>query len=685
MNWLTNIISPLAEGWVLTLFHSLWQAALVAGMVYLILWMFDIRNPRFRYALGLGGMLVFMMTVLITLVQVMPEEAVAGVSSTELTFTEVVTASIAATDAGWSILAFIRANMPFILRIWAAGAVLLLFRMAGGYQYLRKLVRRGEDTVPEQWVQMIRRIARQLQIRRPVRILHSSSIDMPMVFGHIKPVLLLPVSLLSGLSNAQLEAIFAHELAHIRRHDYLVNLGQQVLESLFFFNPFVWIMSGLLRTEREKVCDDLAMEICHNEKEYVEALSTLELYRSELPAGAMTLLGKKGELLSRIRRLTDPAYGEMGTSKWVLMITLSASFFLVSYFTHSTERNNAGENTDIPEATASMAMVPSYFTQSTDTVPEPVSPSSGSVKTTNAVGADTIIVQKNGSYRYYATPNSNVKVYVRSGDQDTMFYSTDEGENFTFVMPDFPDAPEMPEIDFDVRAWTTAPSLNFVYRMDTLPRLHFNDSLLSKEDKEALQKAREEMRRAQERMQAEQERMQEIMEKYREEYGEAMKEHQKAMHELHRELKSKHVEVIVKDNPEIQRLLRDQERLSRDHVRQLEIQSRQVERLTRQQLQKAQEELQRAQYFRVEAPSRIQVRPYLDRDRMNSFQQDVERMLREDDYLDNDDELKKLELTEDYLRYNGKKVDGGDFSRYLRAYESRFGKVNGKISMVLED
>ncbi len=684
MNALTQMLSPLAEGWVMALFHSLWQGALIAGLVFLVLWMFNIRNPRVRYGLGVAGLVVFLMTVGITLFHVMPEQpANSGISEpvSEVTFVQMVSQGMAATETGWSILFFLQENMPFILKLWAVGAILLMFRIAGGYQYLRKVVKRSEDSVPENWIRMIDRIASRLEIGRDIRVLHSSHIGMPMVFGHARPVLLLPVSLLTGMTTDQLEAIFAHELAHIRRHDYLVNVVQQIMEAMFFFNPFVWILSNHLRTEREKCCDDLAMEICHNERQYVEALSTLELYRVNAPGNAMMLLGKKGELLARIRRLTDPSYGEMGSSKWVVMIVLSASFFLFSYFTQPGENSISEVPVVVKKQQPLIAGMPTSLITPLDTIPEEEEIAIDlDVDQDIEFELEEIIEEEfelDGAVHVYSYSSDTVgpfeiRIGPDGGWSKKILEFTDMG-NYAFVMPD---------TDFDVRTWVSdKPGAYTFYFSDTIPGNFFlGDSLMSEEDREMMEKAQEEMRKAQEEMQRareqmheEQERLREIMRKYREEHPELMEEHQKAMREMQRELRSKQFEVIV-DGDKVERIVRAQQR-------QAELQMHQAQR----ELERAQREIRVVRPGEPARVIRMESRPFFDRNRMQSFEQEVAEMLRADDYLNNDDELKKIELTQDYFKYNGKKVKGGDFQRYLRAYESRFGNIDGKINIQLDN
>jgi beta-lactamase regulating signal transducer with metallopeptidase domain len=191
--------------------------------------------------------------------------------------------------------------MPTVVLGWMAGVAILALRLAGGWFAVRRMRTHGATPADARLQAIVRRLARTLHLSRPVVLLQSASIDVPTVIGWLKPVVLLPMGALAGLSPLQLEAILAHELAHIRRHDYLVNLLQSLVETLLFYHPAVWWLSRRIRIEREHCCDDLAVSLCGDPVVYARALAELEELRSDGPQLAMAANG--GLLLSRIRRL----------------------------------------------------------------------------------------------------------------------------------------------------------------------------------------------------------------------------------------------------------------------------------------------------------------------------------------------------------------------------------------------
>src|SRR5207249_2224703 len=130
------------------------------------------------------------------------------------------------------------------------------------------------------------RLARRVQVPRPVRLLVSAIVQVPTVIGELRPIILMPIGALSGLPPDQVEGLLLHELAHIRRHDYLVNIFQSIVEALLFYHPGVWWISGHIRRERELCCDDLAVSVIGDVLTYARALAELESFR---PAHANTI------------------------------------------------------------------------------------------------------------------------------------------------------------------------------------------------------------------------------------------------------------------------------------------------------------------------------------------------------------------------------------------------------------
>ncbi|NJK96934.1 MAG: M56 family metallopeptidase [Bacteroidales bacterium] len=180
-----------------------------------------------------------------------------------------------------------------------------MFRFIGGLITVNRLKYRQTIPLEDEWLEKINCYIERLKIRREIVVLQSFLIEIPATLGFLKPVILLPVSLFSGLSTSQIESIIAHELAHIQRRDYLLNIFQSVIEILFFYHPAVWWISSVARTERENCCDDIAVEITGDKISYAKALANI---RTESPESsyAMAFSGNKNKLFKRVKRLLNP-------------------------------------------------------------------------------------------------------------------------------------------------------------------------------------------------------------------------------------------------------------------------------------------------------------------------------------------------------------------------------------------
>ncbi len=197
--------------------------------------------------------------------------------------------------------AWISRTAPWIVAIWLSGATLICLRFAGGWWVTTRMRSRQIRPAPPGWQQTLTRLCARIGLSRPVCLLVSARVDVPMVVGWLRPVVLAPVGALAGLPPEQVEALLLHELAHIARRDYLVNGLQSIAEALLFYHPAVWWISGHIRAERELCCDDLAVAAAGDAFTYAAALAGLEEYRPMHARNA--LAANSGRLADRIARL----------------------------------------------------------------------------------------------------------------------------------------------------------------------------------------------------------------------------------------------------------------------------------------------------------------------------------------------------------------------------------------------
>ncbi|HJT87838.1 MAG TPA: GWxTD domain-containing protein, partial [Bryobacteraceae bacterium] len=195
--------------------------------------------------------------------------------------------------------------LPWLVPLWAAGVLLFYLRQAAHWAAAHGLRRRGVRPAPEHWQERLQVLARRLGVGRRTALLESWLAEVPAVVGHLRPVILVPAGLLTGLPPGQMESILLHELAHIRRYDYLVNALGAAVQGLFFYHPLVWWISGVMHAERENCCDDLAAAASGDRYEYARALAALEEGRQREAALAAT----GGSLANRIRRLLTGRQG----------------------------------------------------------------------------------------------------------------------------------------------------------------------------------------------------------------------------------------------------------------------------------------------------------------------------------------------------------------------------------------
>lgn len=189
----------------------------------------------------------------------------------------------------------------YLALIWMLGIIVFAFRLQLGLSGTRRLKQQASDCGSNQLHSILSALCKKLNINRSVVLKRSKHIDQPVLIGWLKPVILLPAGILAGLPPLQVEAILAHELAHVRRHDYLFSVLQSVLETLFFFHPAIWWISHRIRIEREYCCDDLAVKTTGEKKTYLNTLAQLEVYRTASLVPALSM--NDGSLLDRVQRI----------------------------------------------------------------------------------------------------------------------------------------------------------------------------------------------------------------------------------------------------------------------------------------------------------------------------------------------------------------------------------------------
>jgi len=255
---------------------------------------------------------------------------------------------------------------PTFAIIWLTGVAGFSVRLFGGWRLTARLRSQAYMASPD-WQRTLDTIAVRVKaswsgLNPRVRLLVSPLVGVPTVIGWLRPAILVPASALTGLPMEHITALLAHELAHIRRHDYLANMLQSVAEALLFYHPAVWWISGHIRDERELCCDDLAVAATDDALTYASALAELETIQP--PQLRTVLAANGGPLLNRVRRLIDPdedpGYDLPGAgSAWAMTVLLLAGVGVATV--HAAQKPEAQVQVGNPEYPIPASVRPSPF------------------------------------------------------------------------------------------------------------------------------------------------------------------------------------------------------------------------------------------------------------------------------------------------------------------------------------
>jgi beta-lactamase regulating signal transducer with metallopeptidase domain len=365
-------------GW--TLVHFLWQGAILVAAFAVVDAVLRHSSAKLRYAVASTAMLLMFVCAAATFF------VLTSLPDTQEPFARAQSAAAPyiASQPGMRIASgphSVTLNyLQWFVYIWMAGVIGLSTRMAIQWVRLDRYRRRGIRLLDQTWQERIGRIAGRLRLKRTVRAYESALADVPSVIGWLRPVVLVPASAMLQLSPGMIEALLAHELAHVRRHDYLINLLQSFVEILFFYHPGVWWVGRRMREERENCCDDLAVAVCGDPVIYARALADLEQSRSAMPELAMA--ANKGSLLTRIQRLIAPRPADnrpIAPAGAAALTLILASVLVWAAPQSSSQGQNTRSQAPDPPKTAREAPRPAVVAQAKPAAPRAVSaPKQGS-------------------------------------------------------------------------------------------------------------------------------------------------------------------------------------------------------------------------------------------------------------------------------------------------------------------
>ena len=568
-------------------------------------------------------------------------------------------------------------HMPLIVVIWFMGMVLFLLRMLGGLAYIEYLKNRFTRDMPVLWQDRMERLSKKLSLKRKVRLLESALVTVPMVIGWIKPVILIPVGAVNGLTMEQAEAVLAHELAHISRHDFLINLLQSLVEVIFYFNPAVWWISAVIRAERENCCDDIALGLCENRLAYAKALVVIqEQNKTRVPGMALAFSNRRKQMLNRIGRiLNHPQNKSKIMEKFVITSLLILALLGISMSEYRTPDDLTGKKDLVTATESSEVIVEKSLAASPVTLPDTlpqgknrliveredqkmeVEIEDGEIRTMKIDGKEIPAnefknhameveelwnVQPEASdHVFRVEPLDRHGMRFRSGDGQDFQYFLDDKENFHF---------EMPDVHFDNKMFFLDEDGNNVF---VVPDVDFN-----------------------------------LPDDFAQQYKQQMEKLQLQLQEN---------QYLSKDK--LKELLERQKLIEEKYLRQLDEQTRQLDRhkiiieSDRDKLQDRQRALEKAQREKnwVIQKDALILQDGLSRGdgdvfilgRHGNRQSDMlVRRLKADGLIGNTEEY-KVELSGKSLKINGKKQSSEVHGKYLKLYESLSGFEMGKKSKIV--
>ena len=656
-----------AVGW--TLIHSLWQAVIVSGLVFMLLRCIPSKFSQLRYGIACAGLSLTVFASVFTFIYLTQGSHEQNAFEHSLVFekaqlkSEEVQQAFSPRKILSSVQLTLQPYMPVVLFVWCFGATLFMLRMVGGWWYVSRL--QAEATpLPNEWHKVLQYLAQQLKINSVVSLAQSTRIHAPIVIGFIKPVVLIPAGMISGLSTEQIETIFIHELAHIRRHDYLINLMQSFVEALFFFNPFVWMLSGTIRREREYCCDDTVL-IKGNPLAYAHALARLEEARLSKAMFALALAENKNQLLNRIKRIMEKsAKNYSGKDRLIPALLIVVGLVCASWLTIHADRPLHIKAID-PISVA------------TDTV----------IKKQGKAGkrSRTTII----TYDETGKPHKEVVEEIEGDvDVNTNFDFDFEMPPIAFDVPDVPSFPDMPSVpgvilapDVHVQIPITpaipsipgVDSFDFpVGGFDTIPGAwHFRSQADWEEFSEAFE------------------------EKFREQFSDFYETHEKDFEKMTKDLEKNFATKFNEDSfrdLEEYAMARAQVEAEREELditrRQPRAETwedaREARKESAENMRRHEEEIRENQHLELE--ERARTMRELDEElkqrekelrevenKMKVFQEDLKKMLVKDGYLNKEDEIKNINWDDDgEIEVNGKKIKPSDRKKYNELYQQYF-------------
>lgn len=418
-----------ALGW--SILHAIWQAFFVYACLRVVLKLWPMASAKIKYNLSVFSLAGIFTWFIITFYQQL--QAIAGARQLLVQYTPADLAAIAAAqplqapypnqDQMVQLFPNLEICFPILVTMYMAGMLLMTIKLVSDMLQLHQIRTSMVQPMGEAWEKHLDKLVAQMRLPRKVKLLVSRYIQVPVMLGFLKPVILLPVAMVNNLSEEQLEAILLHELAHVKRNDYLLNIFQSIVETILFFNPFVWLISRIIRQEREHCCDDLVIAGTVQPLHYARALVALEEYRLTSNPLTMAAADNKQHLFHRIKRIMEMKTKHLNYSqKFLAVLIIATGLVSIAWLNPAKGKNH--DAVTHSETTVADTSIKQPATATTPAIPAPAptpepaaaaAPSATGSKTTTVTVADQAEVQDNATdtnVNVNANVNTNISTDV---------------------------------------------------------------------------------------------------------------------------------------------------------------------------------------------------------------------------------------------------------------------------------
>lgn len=376
-----------------TLLHSLWQGLIVALIAGIIMVLTKRSSSSLRYNLLCGLLLLFLGVSGYTFYRQLPPAvsplaaspsatspaAVTGFTSSAIAqpFSQITTSPAGAVVQSGidKLIEYFNSHAALIVLVWFIVFLGRFVKLLSALVYSQRIRYYQTSAAPAEWHERLQELLSKLRISRPVLLLESALIKVPVVVGFLKPAILVPVGMLAHISPDQVESILFHELAHIRRQDYLLNLVQNLVDTLFFFNPaMIWI-SSLIRAERENCCDDIVIRETNSRRRLIEALVSFHEYEQTAAGYALSFAARENQVVRRVKRIVHKKNHSLNAGERVLLTTglliLCAAFVTIKSSRADTPAKAPGTSVSSTPAGSAAAQTPPNAAMTSPAKPAP--------------------------------------------------------------------------------------------------------------------------------------------------------------------------------------------------------------------------------------------------------------------------------------------------------------------------